>query len=407
MRWRKDRPPFLGTWVKLAVATAFEGAGMTRAVAVTRHLAFDSLVQLLPGRGPARRGRASGGARVHILGFHRVVDDLAALGPEVIPAMCIETASFERLLHIARDRFDVLALEDAAAVLAGTARAARDVLVITFDDAYRDVYLRALPVLRRLGLPATVFVPTGLIGSPAPLLHDRLHALLVRAAPLLLRDPGLAARPAARLLRRNMARTEGILRRSGPSRTVEVLIDELPADALRRLADGIEDLLGDGVRLDEGALVMTESELRACVDGGIALGAHTIEHVALVREPPARVRQELLRPRRELEAISGRPCRTFAYCNGLWTDRLRATVREAGYVAAVTTADRPNQPGDDLLLLGRKMLWEGHVRAHGRFSPALAAAQLHDLFGLLGLSRGDGRDGRREGVAEIRARGEA
>jgi peptidoglycan/xylan/chitin deacetylase (PgdA/CDA1 family) len=37
-------------------------------------------------------------------------------------------------------------------------------VAITFDDAFRGVFERALPILRRHGLVATVFVPTGSVG---------------------------------------------------------------------------------------------------------------------------------------------------------------------------------------------------------------------------------------------------
>ena len=45
---------------------------------------------------------------------------------------------------------------------------ARRTLVVTFDDALRSVFLLALPVLRELGVPATVFAPTGFVGSDEP-----------------------------------------------------------------------------------------------------------------------------------------------------------------------------------------------------------------------------------------------
>lgn len=38
------------------------------------------------------------------------------------------------------------------------------VVAVTFDDAYRSVVEHALPVLNRLGMPATVFVPTDYVG---------------------------------------------------------------------------------------------------------------------------------------------------------------------------------------------------------------------------------------------------
>ncbi|MGH2925994.1 MAG: polysaccharide deacetylase family protein [Solirubrobacterales bacterium] len=42
-------------------------------------------------------------------------------------------------------------------------------LAVTFDDAYRSVIELALPVLSRLGVPATVFVPTSFTGTERPM----------------------------------------------------------------------------------------------------------------------------------------------------------------------------------------------------------------------------------------------
>jgi peptidoglycan/xylan/chitin deacetylase (PgdA/CDA1 family) len=41
-------------------------------------------------------------------------------------------------------------------------------LVVTFDDAYRSVIEQAHPILSGLGVPATVFVPTGHVGNRVP-----------------------------------------------------------------------------------------------------------------------------------------------------------------------------------------------------------------------------------------------
>jgi peptidoglycan/xylan/chitin deacetylase (PgdA/CDA1 family) len=43
------------------------------------------------------------------------------------------------------------------------------VVAVTFDDAYRSVIEHGLPVLTRLGLPGTVFVPTGFAGAAEPM----------------------------------------------------------------------------------------------------------------------------------------------------------------------------------------------------------------------------------------------
>ncbi len=46
----------------------------------------------------------------------------------------------------------------------------RRTLAVTFDDAYLSVLARAEPILSRLGLPATIFVPTGFMDRRQPLL---------------------------------------------------------------------------------------------------------------------------------------------------------------------------------------------------------------------------------------------
>jgi peptidoglycan/xylan/chitin deacetylase (PgdA/CDA1 family) len=48
---------------------------------------------------------------------------------------------------------------------AATAPANGKLLAVTFDDAFRSVLKHAFPILSRLGLPGTVFVPTSFAGS--------------------------------------------------------------------------------------------------------------------------------------------------------------------------------------------------------------------------------------------------
>jgi peptidoglycan/xylan/chitin deacetylase (PgdA/CDA1 family) len=43
----------------------------------------------------------------------------------------------------------------------------RSGIALTFDDGYQDFLMNAAPILKHYGLPATVFVPTGLLGENA------------------------------------------------------------------------------------------------------------------------------------------------------------------------------------------------------------------------------------------------
>ena len=61
--------------------------------------------------------------------------------------------------------------------LRGTPLPAKAVL-LTFDDGYRDNLENALPILRRYGYPAVLFVPIGFLDDARPLPHEESLRLL-------------------------------------------------------------------------------------------------------------------------------------------------------------------------------------------------------------------------------------
>jgi peptidoglycan/xylan/chitin deacetylase (PgdA/CDA1 family) len=333
-------------WIKLGLAATVEATGVG---AVARALRT-----------------AAAGPHIHLLGYHRVVDRIDADGP-VNPALCITTEAFRLQMEQLRERFIVLPLEYAMRAVAGEIELAHDAVAVTFDDGYRDVLLRAEPILRELGIPAAVFVPSGFAdagGRARRLPHDRLYAAVWAAA-----------------------RASRTFAAAEPADAVDELIREQPAAALERLIGQLEAAFG-AVPLDDGGEVLAPAELRLLADRGWEIGAHTVRHAVLTHESPTTMRRELAACKADLERWSGRACRYFAYCNGYHSPSLVAELRRAGFEGAVTTCDRPNRVGDgDPFRVGRKVLWEGHVRGpDGRISPALSAAHLHDLFGALGLT---------------------
>jgi peptidoglycan/xylan/chitin deacetylase (PgdA/CDA1 family) len=52
-------------------------------------------------------------------------------------------------------------------------RGRKPLAAISFDDAYANVVINAVPVLRRYGVPATIFVVTSVVGHTGPMPFDR------------------------------------------------------------------------------------------------------------------------------------------------------------------------------------------------------------------------------------------
>lgn len=79
-----------------------------------------------------------------------------ALSPSWGAELSTTPARFERQIRLLLRRGYAFARFSDAVETSRQRRAAS----ITFDDAFRSVYEHAFPILRRLGIPATVYVPT-------------------------------------------------------------------------------------------------------------------------------------------------------------------------------------------------------------------------------------------------------
>lgn len=55
---------------------------------------------------------------------------------------------------------------------------------VSFDDAMRNLLTNALPILRELGIPATVYVPTQWLGKASPWIGERGDGAILRAEEL-------------------------------------------------------------------------------------------------------------------------------------------------------------------------------------------------------------------------------
>jgi peptidoglycan/xylan/chitin deacetylase (PgdA/CDA1 family) len=93
-----------------------------------------------------------------VVAFHRIQEAPAS------DALSISTRMFERHCRFFKERFNVVSLRDLLQRLERGLRLDHH-LAITFDDGYRDNFVNAMPVLKKLSLPATFFVVSEWIGT--------------------------------------------------------------------------------------------------------------------------------------------------------------------------------------------------------------------------------------------------
>jgi peptidoglycan/xylan/chitin deacetylase (PgdA/CDA1 family) len=104
---------------------------------------------------PERKGALA------ILMYHRVTGDSGL-------ELDIDFRDFEAQMRWLAGYGEVVSLGDALNGAKGAMPVAHDrpTFVLTFDDAFRDFYTHAWPILRSFGLPSTLYVPTGFVEHP-------------------------------------------------------------------------------------------------------------------------------------------------------------------------------------------------------------------------------------------------
>lgn len=269
----------------------------------------------------APHGKGQG--RLCVINYHRIVeypDPLLESEPDV--------KSFRWQMELLADCFNVLPLHDAVHALADERMPPRAVS-ITFDDGYRSVHDFALPILKELGLPATVFVATRYMHG-GRMWNDTILEAIRRlpAGNLDLRGIGLGLHPLTSLQDRK--------------HTINALTGSakyLAPDARQAVAQKLAGLVSQDLPPGE---MLTPDEIVTLARNGVEIGGHTINHPILTCLADDIAMQEIAGCKQELESIIGRPVRLFAYPNGKfgmdYDERHVQMVKDAGYAAAFSTA---------------------------------------------------------------------
>ncbi|MBC7454781.1 MAG: polysaccharide deacetylase family protein [Massilia sp.] len=292
--------------------------------------------------------------RLCIMNYHRILGS-----PDLLLEPEPDVATFRWQMELLADCFNVMPLYDAVHAL-GTERMPARALAITFDDGYRSIHDWALPILKEFGLPATVFVTTGYMEDEGSMWND----VIVEA---IRRLPGTALDLSAIGLGvYSMGSAED---RKLALRNLTERSKYLPPCARLELTRTLQSLAGHTLQEE---LMLTSAMVRTLSSNNVEIGGHTVTHPILTRINNAAARTEIEENKQQLEAITGKPVRLFAYPNGKtdvdFDQRHVQMVSDAGYTAAFTTAAGAATRHHDRFALPRSRPWDT--------SPLLFAARL-------------------------------
>ena len=247
-----------------------------------------------------------------------------------------------QMLYVKR-HFTVVPLSQALDLAVSRKKPVLPLLSITFDDGFQNVYDNAFPVLKELGLPATVFLVTSLTDTDNTIWYCTLNhafsetnmrSMVWRDRRFDLTNPG--------------NRVHACL-------TLQGILKEMPHDVLVREVDGIISSLGfdpgRGLPKNSPFRILSSRDIQQMHKSGfIEFGAHTHTHSILSLLTEEAQEREIRSSIDRVCAITGKQCTLFSYPNGEAGDfgeNTRDLLIRNNIYCSVTMMRGPNYPDTD------------------------------------------------------------
>jgi peptidoglycan/xylan/chitin deacetylase (PgdA/CDA1 family) len=287
-----------------------------------------------------------------ILTYHRVTD---------VPDPFfggVPVQDFRRQMEMLRAYFNVFPLEELVVRMA-KGDVPPKAVAITFDDGYRDNYQNAFPILKQLGLPATIFLVTGALDSTPLIWHDQVFDAFrrTRAGSMVIEEKEYPLKTLAEKCHALNIFLQHLRKQNPYDR--DMLIQQLVSR------------LGITETNYNNAHKLSWRDIKYMSEHNITFGAHTVTHPILSRMPLADAVQEIVKSKETIEKKVGRSVRLFAYPNGSLSDfneSIKRALKVAGFLCAVTSVWGTNSIQTDPFELRRVGIWNS--------DPCLAALKL-------------------------------
>lgn len=311
------------------------------------------------------------GNKVPVFTFHRVVD--LSFTDSLDRTLILSPAQFEIIITYISSKFNVVGLEY---LLSGNSITKR-CCVITFDDGWADNFTNAFPLLKKLGLTATIFITTSLIGSSKRIWFDQLSDIIHHVYSF----------PEKRLRFCRLLDCPGLIRADKASLYCEIAtsLKKHHADKIAELLEALRCEFALDIRCDRSFL--TWEELKEMSSSGISFGSHCINHSILTSLSSFEQKKEIFESKEILVNSGVRYVDCISFPNGEFNQDILDLAEAAGYRIAFYASTKKKWPGYSPILSGRISITSQTATDPGMFHYVLFVAGLRGALldaGVLG-----------------------
>ncbi len=252
-----------------------------------------------------------------VLTYHRVaeVDETPHLNPGLISA---SPAMFAEQMKVLARHYNVVSMEDVLGTLEKKQGLPDRAVLVTFDDGYRDFSEHAWPVLGKLKLPVSVFIPTAYPDQPERMFWwDKLYQAC------LITDQSELATPIGSIpLTTTEERQIGLKKLQGH---VKGLAHEAAMNFVNELHQQVVE------QRNTEPTVLSWEALARLANEGVTLGAHTQTHPILTRVSLEKARTEIIESQSDLRREIGEVLPIFSYPDGGHTQAIVEVLKDSDF----------------------------------------------------------------------------
>ena len=310
-----------------------------------------------------------------ILMYHRILPDNDPGLNYSQAGIVVSKGTFEAQMKFIKQKFPLISISDYAREY-NSQRVSSDYLIVTFDDGWKDNFQYAFPILKQLGIPATIFLTVDFIASKKELWFYQILKLL--------KSSSIARQKLIALLNDYQS-----------ARQSDYISDDELIEQLKNLH--LETILAIINKIQEDSAVVSSksrdsetmldwSEIAIMAESGIDFGSHGLSHSIITLLNEEQIWKELSVSKSAIEEKLHKPVLSYAYPNGNYNESIQVMVKKAGYLcAAATRGDNSSNNIPDILALRRVGIHTDIiVGPRGNFSKAMFMMRISGLDKTLG-----------------------
>lgn len=269
-----------------------------------------------------------------ILMYHKI-----GLQPyEFTPSLNVKI--FEKQINLLRRLYDVISLEEIFS--SHLTKKGKSKLIITFDDGYRCIYKYAYPILKKYGVPATIFLTVSSIEENKPIWTDLIgyyfETTPEKRIEIVIQDNRMNL---------SLNNREG---RLSALKQIKDLLKDISNKEKLIIIEELRNKLNVNNPGNGTFAMLNWQEINEMSGNNITFGGHTLNHPILSRIPLEEVKKEIIESKRIIEDKISRSVSAFAYPNGQpedFNEGVKRILKETGYKVACTTIFGKNDNNTD------------------------------------------------------------